>query len=75
MRSVRGDEPWISVGVRVWSNGRSLWIQDAKELKSSGLSSIGSGGVRSLGLSGFCDPCSWAEQEEPALWRGWRVGT
>lgn len=50
MRSVRGDGPWIWGG-GVWSNGRSLWIQDAKELKSSGLSSVGSGGVRNLGLS------------------------
>lgn len=62
-------------GGSVWSNARSSWIQDVKELKSSGLSSVGSGGVKSLDLSGFCDPCSWVEQEEPALWRGWRVGT
>lgn len=46
----------------VWGDGRRMWIQGVPRFSSEG-----SGKAKSVGFSGFCDPCSQAEKEEPAL--------
>ena len=46
----------------VWGDGRRMWIQGVPRCSSED-----SGKAKSVGFSGFCDPCSQAEKEEPAL--------
>ena len=46
----------------VWGDGRRMWIQGVPRFSSEG-----SGKTKSVGFSGFYDPCSQVEKEEAAL--------
>ena len=46
----------------VWGDGRRMWIQGVPRFSSEG-----SGKTKSVGFSGFYDPCSQVEKEESAL--------